>query len=112
MKINLVRLLFKPVGTIKHIWNVCKHVEVEFKVNVNDKSKDAPLPQDGFVSLDTYHVILPVATYELLKPALFRVDYQYVNSSKLWHIKDEKIPVSVFTKDEMTALHVAKRLGV
>lgn len=112
MRLNLVRLLFRPVSSIKHIWNVCKNVEVEFKVNVNTKDKDAPLPRDGFVTLDTYHVVIPVATYELLRPALFRLDYQYVNSSKLWHIKEEKIPVSVFTKDEMTALHVAKRLGV
>lgn len=110
MRLNLARLLFRPVSSIKHIWNVCKNIEIEFKVKAAEKDK--PLPQDGFVTLDTYHVVIPVATYELLRPALFRLDYQYVNSNKLWHIKDENIPVSVFTKDEMTALHVAKRLGV
>lgn len=110
-KINLVRLLFKPVDTIKHIWNVCKHVEVEFKAKIPDKKKDDPLPRDGYVTLDSYHVVLSVAAYEQLKAGLFRLDYTY-SKEKLWFIKDEVIPVTVFTKDEMTALHVAKRLGV
>lgn len=112
MRLNLVRLLFKPVSSIKHIWRVCKHIEVEFKVKAEEKNKDKPLPQDGFVCFDTYHVVIPVATYELLKPALFRLEYNYIGSSRVWSIKDEKVPVTAFTKDEMTALHVAKRLGV
>ena len=111
-KINLVRLLFKPVDTIKHIWSVCKHVEVEFKVKTSDKKRDAPLPHDGYVTLDAYHVVMSVPAYEQLKAGLFRLDYTYINSQKVWHIKDESLPISVFTKDEMTALHVAKRLGV
>ena len=111
-KINLVRLLFKPVDTIKHIWSVCRHVEVEFKVKTDNKQKEGPLPIGGYVTLDAYHIVLSVAAYEQLRAGLFRLDYSYINNQKVWSIKDEGVPISVFTKDEMTALHVAKRLGV
>ena len=111
-KINLVRLLFKPVDTIKHIWQVCRHVEIDFKVKISDKKKDAPLPLDGYVTLDTYHVVLSVPAYNQLKAGLFKLDYSYINNEKVWHIKSDDVPITAFTKDEMTALHVARRLGV
>lgn len=109
-KISLVRLLFKPVSAVRHIWEVCRHIEIDFKVKASPKT--APLPKDGYITLDTFHVVLTVAAYEQLKAGLFRLDYSYINNQKVWHIKDEPISISAFTKDEMTALHVAKRLGV
>ena len=111
-KISLVRLLFKPVSTIRHIWEICKRVEIDFKVKIDEKKKDAPLPLDGYVTLDTYHVLLSVPAYNQLKAGLIKLDYSYINNQKVWHIKDSEIPITSFTKDEMTALHVAKRLGV
>ena len=111
-KISLVRLLFKPVSTIRHIWEVCRRVEIDFKVKIDDKKEKAPLPPDGYVTLDSYHVVLSVAEYNRIKDGLFRLDYSYINNQKVWCIKDAEITTTAFTKDEMTALHVAKRLGV
>ena len=111
-KISLVRLLFRPVSTIKQIWQVCQAIDIEFKVKAQDKAKDVALPHDGYVTIDCYHALVPVSVYKTFKDSALRLDYSYHNSNKVWAIKDGVIPVTVFTKDEVTALHVAKRLGV
>ena len=109
-KISLVRLLFRPVSTIRDIWRVCKHIEIHFSVKAKEDPK-AAFPQDGYVSIDTFHVVIPASTFLLLKPAMFPVDYKYINGTKTWFIKkDKSISHTVFSKDEMTALHVAERL--
>jgi hypothetical protein len=107
-KLTLARLLLRPIDTFKHAYKIFKSIEIEAKVYVKDGQKEADLPPDGYVVYSS--LAFPVETWRLIKPSLIKVDYNYTNNGKVWEIKDDmSVHTNVLTKDQMTALHVAKR---
>jgi hypothetical protein len=107
-KLTLARFLLRPIDTFKHTYKIFKTIELNATVHVKDGQKEEDLPPGGYVVYSS--LAFPVETWRLIKPSLIKVDYSYTTGGKMWEIKDDPhVHTNVLTKDEMTALHVAKR---
>lgn len=109
-KLTLARLLLRPVDTFKRAYKIFNSIDIKAEVFVKDGTKEEDLEPGGYVVHGG--LAFPVETWRLIKPSLIKVDYNFTNNGKVWEIKSEQnIHVNVLTKDEMTALHVAKRFA-
>lgn len=107
MKFSVARMIRQPLSVIKAMYQVTKKVElVPMTVSVNkdvDKAKE-----DDYVVVGS--IAFPYATWKMIQPSLFKVDYTYKNERKYWYLKNDSIYMTVITRDEMIAMQVAKRL--
>ena len=107
-KLTLARFLLRPVESFKRARKIFETVDLVPLVRVADSLKIEDLKQGDYVVVGS--VAFPAETWKLIRPSLMKVDYQFHNSTKCYHITDDqKIYTSVLTKDEMTAMHVARR---
>ncbi len=107
-KLTLARFLLRPVESFKRARKIFESVDLEPMVRVADKLKIEDLNQGDYVVMGS--VAFPAETWKLIRPSLMKVDYQFNNSQKCFFFPNEQgIYTSVITKDEMTAMHVAKR---
>lgn len=107
-RFTLLHFLMRPLETFKRARRIFNSIEIETRVLVKDGLKEEDLPDDGFVVYSS--IAIPVTTWRLIRPSLTKVDYQFVTGGKVWELKDDQnIHTNVLTKDDMTAMHVAKR---
>ena len=108
-KLTLARLLLRPVDTFKRAYKIFNSIEIKTQVFVKDGLKVGDLPADGgYVVYNS--LAFPVDTWRLIAPSLIKVDWSYANGGRMFAINDDSsIHTHVLTKDQMTAMHVAKR---
>lgn len=107
-KLTLARFLLRPIESFERTYKIFNSIDIKAEVFVKDGNKEEDLEPGGYVVYSG--IAFPVETWRLIKPSLIKVDYNFTNNGKVWEIKSEQnIHVNVLTKDEMTALHVAKR---
>jgi hypothetical protein len=64
-----------------------------------------------FARIEVQNIVIPYSMFALIEPHIVRLDYDYIGSKKCWTIHGEqKISVSPMHKDDLTAMHVAKKL--
>lgn len=90
----------------REIRDVLKHIEMQPRVRASDPKQDG----SKYVCIDSTHITMPRETWNLIKPSVIKLNYQY-KDGRLWYIeKDQGISTSSFTEDELTALKVAYRM--
>lgn len=110
-KLTLARFLLRPVDTFKRAYKIFNSIELKAQVFVKDGLKVGDLPAEGgYVVYSS--LAFPVETWRLIAPSLIKVDWSYANGGKQFTINDDQsIQTQVLTKDQMTAMHVAKRFA-
>jgi hypothetical protein len=107
-KLTLARFVLKPIDTFKKAYKIFNSIDVVPVVRVADKLNAKDTEDGDYVVVGG--VAFPAETWKLISPSLMKVDYQYNNGSKCYYFPENQgIYTSVLTKDEITAMHVAKR---
>lgn len=63
------------------------------------------------VRIDAGFIVVPARVWAIVEPLSVRLDYDYVNSTKLWRLHAQKqIPVTFIHTNDILAMKVAKKL--
>jgi hypothetical protein len=108
-KFTLASLLLRPIRAYREAYKIFKNVELRPVVSVQAHVIETNATNEDYFLVNG--VAFPAETWKLIRPSLVKVDSKYMGLGKAqYNIADEqRITVSVITKDEMTALRVAKR---
>lgn len=107
-KLTLARFLLRPVESFRRARKIFESVELVPMVRVSDTHKESEAGVGDFIVYQ--NLAFPAETWKLIKPSIMKVDYNYHAGSKVWCLhRDQKVYTSVLTKDEVTAMYVAKR---
>lgn len=109
MSLSLFSFILRPFRTYREARKIFKSIHIEPLVGVKDKLSAADLKNGDYALLG--NIAFPAETWKLIKHSLIKLDYTYQSGvGRLYKIVDDQsVSVSTITKDEMTALRVAKR---
>lgn len=107
-RFTLARFLLRPIDSFKRAYKIFNNVDIVVGVKIEDTTKVEHTKPGDYVVYN--NLAFPAETWRLIQPSLIKVDYNYSNGDRLWKFhKDKQIYTYVLTKDEVTAMHVAKR---
>ena len=114
MRFTLTNIALRPFKTAKKILQLLKSVELVPVVHATKLEKGWEKTADSatvFTRIDSTHLLIPFDVYKQIEPHIFRLDYDYVGSTKHWKLHDEqRLSVQTMHRNDLTAMQVAKKL--
>lgn len=106
-KWTVLGLISRPLKAYREACKILKSIDLVPVVTIEPR-RGSEVKQDGFIMLGS--IALPADVWKRIQPCLIKLDYKYVDSKKQYFIpKDQSVYTEEITKDEMTALYVARR---